>query len=1012
MTDQFLGTVDDNWFFAGNWSAGVPTATVTVTLAASSLLESGQAFAHYVTVQGGNDLSIASSGSLTTGKVAVNGASLSLASGGALYTSALALFNTSQLNLDGGKINAAAKISVDGASTVKFDSATTQVFGNAIAGAGSVVQAGGAVVLTGASTYSGTTTVGSRLQLGNGVASGSIGNGAVVLTNYASVLAFDNPKPTVFKNAISGLGLVHVQLGEVTLTRNNTYAGQTIIDAHSQLVIGDDGVTGSLGTSKGVIDNGELTFARSNALTVSAAISGSGGLTQQFGTLTLTGPNSYSGLTTVASGVLVAAKYGSLSSNTGGILVDSGATLEFLDDAGTFYQGGPLTLNGAGVDGQGALVAAGNAYYTYIAEPIELGSDATIGAKLGSYLEVDSIFGDGHNLTIHTTNSGVWNNSVEVGPIATGAGGVTVTGSGIALLFGINTYTGATTVDGGATLLIGLGSSLSALSDVVINNGTFNADDDGTDLNIGSLAGAGVTELTPAATLTTGGDNKSTVYSGVIEDYAPGGGPGALAKAGTGTFTLSGLDTYTGTTTVMAGALEILSAGTTAATGAIASPSIVIDAGATLEYSVADQQNDDYKVAAILSAAGAVKFLGPDGGIVTLSKANTYSGGTTIASGIVDVANAQALGSGKVTMTGGALRADMGGKTLANAFFMSGTIGLGALTTLTGKVTLTGNTTVTGSINDGSDFLKGAVSLGANRLTMSDMGPNTKGASWAGKSLTISGAITGTGGVTQASAGTLVLTGTDTFTGATTISGSNAVLSLSGAGSLANSAVSLAAGAEFDVSQVATSTSVANLSGVDGSSLVVLTGKTLRVNDAVGAPTLTFDGSATGAGSALSFSMGSTSFSLANASFENWAPGLNAIEIMGTRAGSTIVGSSQHDVIAVGGVGDTLTGGGGADGFDFASPSDGDATITDFRSAQGDYIGLDHNGFAGLPASGNPTSAEFVVGDMATLSTPQLVFDPSGGTLTWYASGNASTGVEVAKLQGVATLSATNIHMF
>jgi fibronectin-binding autotransporter adhesin len=56
------------------------------------------------------------------------------------------------------------------------------------------------------------------------------------------------------------------------------------------------------------------------------------------------------------------------------------------------------------------------------------------------------------------------------------------------------------------------------------------------------------------ATLTTGGNNSSTTFSGVIFD-APG--TMRLTKAGTGTMILSGDNSYTGGTTISAGTLQL-----------------------------------------------------------------------------------------------------------------------------------------------------------------------------------------------------------------------------------------------------------------------------------------------------------------------------------------------------------------------------------------------------------------------------------------------------------------------
>ena len=102
----------------------------------------------------------------------------------------------------------------------------------------------------------------------------------------------------------------------------------------------------------------------------------------------------------------------------------------------------------------------------------------------------------------------------------------------------------------------------------------------GIDLNdnsqvIGSLKGVGGTNvLLGQGILTTGGDNTSTAFAGVIS------GSGGITKTGTGTFTMTGSNTYTGGTMVSAGKLiaNNLSNGTITVTGGQAQLSVKANA--------------------------------------------------------------------------------------------------------------------------------------------------------------------------------------------------------------------------------------------------------------------------------------------------------------------------------------------------------------------------------------------------------------------------------------------------
>ena len=140
-------------------------------------------------------------------------------------------------------------------------------------------------------------------------------------------------------------------------------------------------------------------------------------------------------------------------------------------------------------------------------------------------------------------------------------------------LGGTNNYTGATNVMSGQLQSDSAGAFSAASAFTVAAGATIELR--GSAQSIGSLAGAGdVTNFNVAAgTLTTGFDNTSTTFSGVMSDAVVG--PLSLVKVGSGTQTLSGVNTYGGTTTVNGGTLAV--------NGSIATSSLTtVNAGGTL----------------------------------------------------------------------------------------------------------------------------------------------------------------------------------------------------------------------------------------------------------------------------------------------------------------------------------------------------------------------------------------------------------------------------------------------
>ncbi len=160
----------------------------------------------------------------------------------------------------------------------------------------------GKLVLNGRNTYSGVTTIGAgTLQLGSGSSGASLASAAV--KNYGSLI-FNHSDSITYSGVISGTGsMTKSGVGTLTLTGENTYTGSTVIGAGT-LQIGN-GLKFVSFASVGVKNSGTMIFNLGDSLDYSGAISGAGALTKTgTGKLTLSGSNSYTGLTTVGTGTM------------------------------------------------------------------------------------------------------------------------------------------------------------------------------------------------------------------------------------------------------------------------------------------------------------------------------------------------------------------------------------------------------------------------------------------------------------------------------------------------------------------------------------------------------------------------------------------------------------------------------------------------------------------------------------------------------------------------------------
>lgn len=621
-----------------------------------------------------------------------------LFSDGAVTVVAGATFNLGGYAQGVGALAGAGTVQLGtgGALTVGNGNASSSYAGE-IAGGGSLTKAGtGTLTLTGANSFSGGTTInGGTLQIGDGAGTGSL-VGTVV--NNAT-LAFDRAGSLTFAGDITGTGaLTKDGTGTLILTGAAGHTGGTTISGGS-LQIGDSGATGSI--SGNILNNGALSFKRANDLTYAGVVSGSGSLTQAgSGTLTLTGTNSYSGGTTVNNGGTL--RIGNDGTNDGSV-------------SGTIANDGMLEFD-----------------------------------NLNTANFAGAIFGTGALRKL---------------------GGNTLT------LSGASSYSGPTVITAG-TLRLGGNDRLNTSGNVSVASGA-SFDLGGYSQGIGELSGAGEVKLGSGGALSAGKTTSST-FTGIIS------GSGSLTKTGTGRLTLAGDNTYTGSTTIAAGMLQIGNAGTTGSLATDVSNSGIL----------AFNRTDDSIFGKVISdgaGAGSVEQNGT--GRTIFTGANTYTGGTTVNAGALQIGNGLAAGSiaGSVTVAPGAefavKRSDI--YTLPNAVSGAGRFAQrGNGTTILGDgMTYSGGTVIeAGTLQVGSGGAQGSLGAGdiANAGTLVINKNNA---------ITISGAISGAGSfeTTGGTGGTGVtkLSGASTYTGATTVSGGT----LEVAGSLGNTAVSVQNGA-------------------------------------------------------------------------------------------------------------------------------------------------------------------------------------------------------------------------
>lgn len=507
----------------------------------------------------------------------------------------------------------------------------------------------GTLFVTGTNTYGGTTTISEgRLNLQNTQGLGQTTAGTTV--SSGATLELQGVSVAGESLSIAGLG-VNGEGALLSLTGSVTWSGNITLAANSRI-----GVTGTQLTVSGVVGDGGGNF---NLSKVGA------------GRLVLSSSNTYGGTTNVEAGVLVVTNNQALGLTTGGTVVTAGAILELQN---VNVAGEPLTLNGNGVSNSGALLAAtgGNTW----SGPVTLASDAGIGANPNVLLTVSGSIGETggtHNLSKEGTGTVVFSAANTYSGITTVRAGVLE----IQNALGLGTAAGGTIVENNAALGV---TNANVAAEPLTLNGTGGATLAGALRNLsGNNSWGGPITLQTDSNIGAANGTDFTI-NGVIDDA---GANRALTKVGLGRIILTAANTYGGLTNVNAGALRV---NNSLALGMTTSGTVVAS-GAALELTISVSGealtlngNGIGTTGALRSVAGTQAWSGPvtlasssaigadagttltvSGGIgggnlallvkvgtgtVVFPFANTYDGLTLVVSGILNIRDPLALGTG------------------------------------------------------------------------------------------------------------------------------------------------------------------------------------------------------------------------------------------------------------------------------------------------------------------------------------------------------------------------------
>lgn len=820
-------------------------------------------------------------------------------------------------------------------SSVSFNNSSltyTVTGSNGIVGTANLNKSGtGTLIINNANSFNGGIILnGGVIQLGNSGALGTT-NGLLFGPNVASgtKLQLNSNSITLAglnTNATPGSAVVeNGGASNATLTLNlQTISGPPSGDATSVFAgILQDGSSGNLG----------LTMTGN-------------------GTLTLSGANTYTGLTTISGGTLFIGAGGSSGSILGAGGITNNAALVFNRSDAYGYTGNITGSGTTQVTGGGALTLTGSLGSTGgttidAANTLNIGNGGAGGSISGDIL-------DNGTLKFNTSNGLVVSGSI------TGAGALENI-SGVTILTGTNNFgSGSSSTITGGTLQIGNGGTTGSITGNIVDNGVlaFNRSDNST--FAGNITGSGsvlINMSSPTAVKTLSGTNNYgggvTVAQGVLAlgsaTAVPTGSAVIVGASGTsGTLDLNGFN---------------LTVGSLATAGTPANQTITNNSSTTnsvLTYSSAASSTFGGLVSNGSSRNISVVVSG--GGNLTLASTNTFTGGVIVLNGTIRLGADGALGSGAISLgtTGSNGKLDLnsfsqtvsslavgagavaGSQIIGNSsttgdgfLTINGTSTFGGLiqdvlyagtfhtglTIASGTTTLTNANTYTGAtqINSGAILQLGnggTTGSLSNGTTITDNGSLSFNRS---DNVTFGATVSGSGGLQQVGSGILELNGTNSYSGLTVINNAVGTLKASGTNSSSTGGTTLTAGTLLLNNSGANNGGLAGgtitlggsgtIDNVYGSALVLSAGNTVTINGSftfTGSSSLDFGGGPlNNSVTAETITIGGTGTTLAFGPMTNTTgTGINTITVNGTGNTLTLGGyalsnnaTSRVDVI-------------------------------------------------------------------------------------------------------------------